>query len=145
MHIKHYEPRARSLGLLSRLLDDDLTNLLNQEPDAVADWLPAVDIREESGRYVLKADLPGVDPDDIEVTMEQGVLTIQGQRNKETHEETAGYARHERVRGSFMRRFTLPETANGEDISATTTNGVLELVIPKHPQLQPRKIEVRRG
>lgn len=144
MNVVRYEPRYRPLGLLGRLLQDpDLDSLINREPDSVSDWLPAVDIREESDRYLLRADLPGVDPKDIDVTMEDGVLTIQGRREQETDENKEGFRRYERVTGSFLRRFTLPDTADGEEIKAKTVNGVLEVCIAKQAKLQPRKIEVQ--
>jgi HSP20 family protein len=144
MNVVRYEPHYRPLGLLGRLLQEDrLDNLLNREPEAVTDWLPAVDIREEGDCYLLRADLPGVDPEDIEVTMEEGVLTIQGRREAETTENEAGFRRFERVSGSFLRRFTLPDTANGEEIQAHTSNGVLEVKIAKQVKTQPRKIQVK--
>ncbi|TDJ43554.1 MAG: Hsp20/alpha crystallin family protein [Gammaproteobacteria bacterium] len=149
----HYEPRyrpVRSLGLLSRLLQDqELEGLLNpaatnsHEPERVSDWLPAVDIREEDDRFELSADLPGVDPENITVTMEDGVLSIQGSRNSQVTDETDGYQRYERVSGKFLRRFTLPDTANDEEISATTKQGVLTVSIPKQARPQVRKIDVK--
>jgi len=153
MNLMHYEPRyrpVRSLGLLSRLLQDqELEGLLNpaatnsHEPERVSDWLPAVDIREEDDRFELSADLPGVDPENITVTMEDGVLSIQGSRNSQVTGETDGYQRYERVSGKFLRRFTLPDTANDEEISATTKQGVLTVSIPKQARPQARKIEVK--
>jgi HSP20 family protein len=105
-------------------------------------WMPAVDIREERDRFVLFADIPGVDPKDIEVTMENGVLTIRGERKLESEEEMEGYKRVERARGTFYRRFGLPDSADPERISARGKNGVLEVTIPKHERVQPRKIAV---
>ncbi len=112
-------------------------------PVSAADWVPAVDIKEEDTRFVIHADVPGVDPDDIEVRMEDGVLTIKGERQSEDKEEREGYKRIERVRGSFFRRFSLPDTADAEGITAKAKNGVLEIVIPKHEKVQPRRIEVQ--
>jgi HSP20 family protein len=106
-------------------------------------WRPAVDIKEEEDRFVIYADLPGVDPKDIEITMEQGVLTLKGERSEETKEEHEGYKRVERVSGSFYRRFSLPDTADAERIEAKGKNGVLEITLPKHEKLQPRKITVK--
>ena len=106
-------------------------------------WRPAVDIREESDRFVILADLPGVDPKDIEVTMEKGILTIKGERSSEKEETHEGYKRVERVRGSFYRRFSLPDTADAEHIEAKGKNGVLEIVLPKLEKVQPRKISVK--
>lgn len=145
MNIARYEPRYSGLGLLNRLLNDDFDSLARREADTAADWTPAVDIREEADNYLLTADLPGVKPEDIDITMENGVLTIQGKRDEETRSETEGYKRYERIRGSFMRRFALPDTANGEDIKAETRHGVLEVTIPKHPQVQAKKISVTQG
>ena len=144
MNVARYEPRYRPFGLLNRLLqEENLANLYDREPDAVTDWLPAVDIREEDDRYILTADLPGVAPENIDVTMEDGVLTIQGHREAESTDDKSGYRRYERVSGSFLRRFTLPDTANGDEVDAHTRNGVLEVSIAKQAQVQPRKITVK--
>jgi len=153
MNITRYEPlyrRGRSLNLLGQLLQEpEFGSLLNpdsgarNEPDALTDWLPAVDIREENERFVLLADLPGVKPDDIDVSMEDGILTIQGSRESETKEDKSDYKRYERVYGKFLRRFTLPDTADGDKISARTNNGVLEVSIPKQPRPQARRIAVK--
>ncbi|MCO6412356.1 MAG: Hsp20/alpha crystallin family protein [Thiogranum sp.] len=110
---------------------------------ATSDWVPAVDIREESDRYVIHADVPGVNPADIEVNMVDGVLSIKGERKSESREERGGYKRMERVRGSFFRRFSLPDTVNADAISAKVADGVLEIVIPKQEKVQPRRIQVQ--
>lgn len=124
-----FTPQRRRLG-------EDNANV------ATSDWTPAVDIKEEADRFVIHADIPGVDPKDIDVHMENGILTIRGERKSETQEEREGYKRIERVRGSFYRRFSLPDTANAEAISARSQHGVLEVVIPKQQKVQPRRIEV---
>ena len=151
--IRFTTPRYRSggsLSLLNSLLQESametlLPPVLNgtSEPVAAADWLPAVDIKEEAERFVLRADLPGVDPENIEVTMADGVLTIQGSRASESNDADGNYQRYERVTGRFVRRFTLPETANAENIAALTKHGVLEVSIPKQAKPQPRKISVQ--
>ena len=89
------------------------------------------------------ADIPGVDPKDIEITMEDGVLTVKGERYFKTKNDDETYKRLERSSGSFYRRFSLPDTADGEHIEAKGNNGVLEITIPKHEKVQPRKIEVK--
>ena len=109
---------------------------------ATSDWLPAVDIKEEENAFVIHADVPGVEPKDIEVHMEDGVLSIRGERKFDSEEEKAGYKRVERVRGSFFRRFTLPDTADAENISARVEKGVLEVRIPKQERVRPRRINV---
>ncbi|MBA2408996.1 MAG: Hsp20/alpha crystallin family protein [Gammaproteobacteria bacterium] len=108
-----------------------------------AAWAPAVDIKEEGGAYVLQADLPGVDPDDVELSMENSVLTLRGQRTLEVNEDKDKYSRIERSSGTFYRRFMLPDTADFEHISAKYTNGVLEVRIPKQEKVLPRRIEVQ--
>jgi len=106
-------------------------------------WIPSVDVREEDNRFVVYADLPGVDAKDIEITAEKGVLTLRGERKSETKNEANGFERVERVAGSFLRRFTLPEDANADAISARHVNGVLEVTIPKQEQVQPRRVTVQ--
>ncbi len=107
-----------------------------------SDWSPSVDVKEEAKRFVIKADIPGVDPKDIDVHMENGMLTIKGERKAEHEENREGYKRIERSYGSFYRRFTMPDTADAEKINATSKNGVLEITIPKQEKTQPRKISV---
>jgi len=125
---------------LARAFDDRVGR--GERGNSVVEWVPAVDIREEDSRFVLRADLPGVDPKDIEVTMDDGVLTLRGKRELENREEREGYRRVERVTGQFFRRFTLPDTADSDAISAKSQQGVLEVSIPKQPKLQPRRIAV---
>ncbi len=106
-------------------------------------WAPAVDIKEETDRFVIHADIPGVDPKDIEVTLEHGTLTIRGERKLERKEGgDDGYRRVERLHGTFYRRFSLPDTADPEKVQATGRNGVLEVVIPKQAAVQPKRIQV---
>lgn len=107
-----------------------------------ADWRPAVDIVEEKARFVLRADLPGVDREAIDVSMEDGFLTITGERAAEDRGEVDGIERYERVTGRFFRRFSLPETADAEGIKARMRNGILEIDIPKQPEVQPRRIDI---
>jgi HSP20 family protein len=105
-------------------------------------WVPAVDIREEENRFVLAADLPGVERKDVDVSLEDGVLTIRGERHAESEEKREGIHRRERVHGTFLRQFTLPDTVNAEQISATVKDGVLEVIIPKQDKPEPRRITV---
>jgi HSP20 family protein len=110
---------------------------------ASVSWVPRVDVYEEPERFVVLADVPGVESKDIDITAEEGVLTIRGERRSEKKaSDKSGYERVERTTGTFLRRFTLPESANTETITAKQTNGVLEISIPKHPQVQPRRIAV---
>ncbi len=109
---------------------------------ATAQWSPTVDIKEEADRFVIYADIPGVKPEEIDVNMEDGVLTIKGEKQSESKTEENGYKRVERTFGSFYRRFSLPDTADPDGITAKTKHGVLELVIPKREAAQPKKIKV---
>lgn len=110
---------------------------------ATSDWVPAVDIKETEKEFLIHADIPGVDPDNIDVHMEDGMLTIKGERESEKKEERDGYKRIERHSGSFYRRFSLPDTADADKIEAKSKNGVLEITIPKQEKVQPRKIRVK--
>lgn len=105
-------------------------------------WIPRVDIKEEANRFVLYADIPGVDPQDIEVQMDKGMLTIKGERRGEATLETESFSRIERRHGSFHRRFALPDSADPDGISASGHNGVLQITIPKRPETTPRRIQV---
>ena len=107
-----------------------------------SDWAPAVDIKEEDKQFVLVADIPGVAPKDIDIHMENGILTIKGERDSEKKTEREGYKRIEREHGVFYRRFTMPEGVNADAIDAKTDNGVLTVTIPKQEQTQARKIKV---
>lgn len=118
------------------------------EPDAdqsnvvTSQWAPRVDIKEEDKRFVILADIPGVDPNDIEIHMDKGILSIKGERKSERRDENERYTRVERAYGSFYRRFALPDGADPDGISATGKHGVLEVVIPKKPEVTPRRISV---
>ena len=107
-----------------------------------AAWIPSVDIHQQSDKFVVHADLPGVEPKDINVTAENGVLTVSGERKFERSEEQKGNSRLERVEGRFVRRFTLPDNVQTDNIRARHANGVLELTIPKAAAPEPKKISV---
>ncbi len=105
-------------------------------------WTPAVDIKEEDNQFVLIADIPGVNPEDIDIQMENRVLTIKGERSTEEKTEHENFTRVERTQGTFYRRFTMPEGVNPDNINAKSSNGVLTLTIPKQEEVKPRKILV---
>jgi HSP20 family protein len=105
-------------------------------------WLPASDIYEEAAQFLIHIDLPGVDPASVEITSEKGVLSVRGKRESQRPDNQEGYRRVERLSGEFQRRFSLPESADAQNIRARATNGVLELMVPKLAQVQPRKILV---
>src|SRR5215831_2162982 len=95
------------------------------------DWTPPVDIRETDQAYVLIADIPGVATEQLEITTDKGVLTIRGERSAQVPSAPDRYNRIERAHGTFLRRFTLPKTANADAIAAKSTNGVLTVTVPK--------------
>ena len=138
MSLVRYEP----WGMLQQMRRDMDRIMGESEASTASDWVPAVDIREDSTCFVITADIPGVDAKDIEIHAENGMLTIRGERESEKKEERDGYKRIERQYGSFFRRFTLPDTADTDKISAKTSGGVLTITIPKHEKVQPRKITV---
>ena len=146
MSIVRYEP----VQVLRRFQDemnsffDDFppTGAADSSRVATSEWAPAVDIKEEQERYLITADVPGVETKDIEITMENGVLSIKGERSARSKEQRQGYKRIERVSGSFYRRFSMPDTVDAEGISASSSNGVLEVTIPKKQAVQPRRIAV---
>jgi HSP20 family protein len=144
MAIVRYEPWSvvnRLHQSLDQFFNETLSSPEASSSPSVA-WVPRVDIHEEKDRFVVLADIPGVEPKDIDITAENGVLTVRGERRIEKRATDNGYERLERVAGSFLRRFTLPEGANTESIKAKQTNGVLEVTIPKTPAVQPRRISI---
>ena len=150
MALVRYEP-WHVVNRLHQTLDQVFNNQFGNDgalnsPEASSSpsvsWVPRVDIHEEKDRFVVLADVPGVDAKDIDITADNGVLTVRGERKAEKRETENGYERIERVSGSFLRRFTLPEGANTEQIKAKQTNGVLEVTIPKTPAVQPRRISI---
>ena len=147
MSLTRYEPYSlldrlsRELGRFDPFANEDVGE--DNSNVVVSHWRPAVDIKEEQNQFVILADIPGVDPKDIDITMENGVLSIKGERSSEKTEERDGFKRVERARGTFYRRFSLPDSADAEHIEAKGKNGVLEIVLPKHEKVQPRKISVK--
>ena len=125
-------------GELDRFFNNSSTAYM----DTATDWVPSVDIKEGKEAYEVVADVPGVDPKDINISLEDGVLTVKGERKSESKDEGEGYSRTERVYGNFYRRFTLPDTADADNISAKTEHGVLKLRIPKKEKALPKKITV---
>jgi HSP20 family protein len=108
-------------------------------------WIPAMDVVETDGHYVLRADLPGLSEDDVKIEVEDNVLTIKGERKSEDEHKGDGYYRVERSFGSFSRSVTLPEGVDADSIEANFDNGVLEVQIPKPEQPKPRKVQISLG
>jgi HSP20 family protein len=109
----------------------------------VADWMPTVDISETEGEYLIKAELPEVRKEDVKVTVENGVLTLQGERRQEKEEKGKRFHRVERSYGSFVRSFTLPESVDESSVKAEYKDGVLNLHLPKSEKVKPKAIDVK--
>lgn len=139
---KNYFPTYRDMG---DVFDHLFTPQQSNDTSCIetSTWTPLVDIKEENDRFVVIADLPGVKKDDIQISLEQNILTLKGERQFEKSEHKNGYSRRERVQGQFYRRFSLPQTANDEKISAKYTHGVLEITIPKKEPAVEKKIEIK--
>lgn len=146
MNVTRYEPWALINRLhqdLDRLFGRELSLGDDESRGAVSDWMPAVDVQEKPDAFLLQADLPGVDAKDIDITMENGLLSLRGRREHEAKQENGRYRRVERATGEFFRRFTLPDSADPEAISAQMNNGVLTVRIGKRAEVQPRRVEVK--
>ena len=149
MNLSKYEPNR----FLTRM-QEDINNFfkwhgegnfptLGESGEVLADWSPRVDIKEDTENFLVKADLPGVDPKDIEVTMENNVLSIKGERKFEKEETKGGYRRKECAYGEFLREYVLPSSADSEHIVAKDKHGVLEITIAKKPSSKPKTIEIK--
>ncbi|MEL1266198.1 Hsp20/alpha crystallin family protein [Pseudoxanthomonas putridarboris] len=147
MSIVQYNPWGNPRGLQDEIKQvfDRFLGEADTDPSSVvtSQWTPRVDIREDADRFVILADIPGVDPKDIEVHMDKGILTLRGERVSEKKDEGSRHSRVERVHGTFYRRFALPDSANPDGITASGKHGVLRIDIPKKPETTPRRIQVQ--
>ena len=114
----------------------------SKEDITLAEWAPLADITEDDKEYLIKLELPEVKTEDVKVTVENGVLTISGERKFEKEEKNKKYHRVERAYGSFMRRFTLPDDADTEKVKAELKGGILRVHLPKSEKAKPKQIEV---
>jgi HSP20 family protein len=136
-------------GAMPRL-QDEINRLFgnareNDSSSATATWIPPVDIHEYADRFELYVDIPGVEPGEVELTLDGGILTLAGERREQTvsrNGEDLQGRRLERGHGHFHRRFMLPDTADGEKVNATGKNGVLTVTIPKQARAMPRRIQI---
>ena len=128
---------------MDALFHNRLASVLGGERQASVAWSPVVDIEETEKDYVISAELPGLDKDKVKVTVEDGVLTLSGERDLERTVEGRAYHRIERSHGTFSRSFTLPEDSNAECVAAQFTNGVLVVRVAKREEALPKSIEVR--
>src|SRR6184192_110422 len=119
------------------------TNGHGREDITLADWMPLADITEDDKEYLIKAELPEMKKEDVKVTVENGVLTISGERKFEKEEKKRKYHRVERGYGTFMRSFALPDDADFNKVNAEFKSGVLTVHVPKSEQAKPKQIEVK--
>ena len=124
------------------LIDRDFLNNSDLSNVETSQWSPRVDIKEDERQFVISADVPGVEPKDIEISMENNTLTIKGNRTLERKTKEEKYSRVERFSGTFYRQFTLPDHVNSEAIKAKFNHGVLEIIIPKKERHVPKRIRV---
>ena len=145
MSITRYDPfrDLRSLQEeVNRLFSTNLTRGFGEEGIGRGAWNPSVDIYENKDQIILEAELPGMKRDDFELTVENNVITLRGERNFEKKDDTDNYHRVERSYGSFTRSFTLPQTVSAEGATAEYNNGVLRVILPKREETKARRIEV---
>ncbi|MDQ2835660.1 MAG: Hsp20/alpha crystallin family protein [Acidobacteriota bacterium] len=115
----------------------------DQEQGSGVGFVPAVDVYEDAGKLVLKLEVPGVKPEDIDIKLENQTLAIRGERKFESHEKAENFHRIERRFGSFVRSFTLPQTVDGESVNAALDAGVLTIALAKKAEAQPKQIKVQ--
>lgn len=149
MAIVRWEPFRDLVGLqdrMNRMFDESFRGGRTADDDWAlgGSWAPAVDIYEQDGNIELKAELPGLDPKDVDIRVENNVLTLRGERRIDNEVKRESYHRVERAYGSFSRSFTLPSVVDTEKIQAEYKDGVLRLVLPKKEEAKPRQIEIRR-
>lgn len=141
-----FSPSLLKLNTLGENLLDDffgkgLSSKLSDKFESEA-WLPAADIKEDEAKYYVHVDLPGIEPKDVDVTLEGNVLTLKGERKSEKKCDNEKCHRVERSYGSFTRSFTLPESIDSDNIKASGKNGVLDIEIPKKTEKKAKKISV---
>lgn len=140
----------RELNSIRRVMDDVFNRSMSRFIDegtedngALSSWTPTMDIIERNDEIRLRAELPGLTEEDVDITVENNVLTIQGEKKFEESEEEGAYRRIESAYGTFYRRFTLPATVEQDRIDASFSNGVLTVTLPKAEQAKPKKIAVK--
>lgn len=151
MNLTHFDPFREIEQMLDRY-SRGRPRMIGLEPGradkiTAADWHPLADVSEDASGYHIHAELPGVKKEDVELTVENGIIAIQGKRESKTEEggKEKKYHRIERVYGSFSRSFKLPEDANVEAVSASYKDGVLEILIPKSEGRRSKSIQISSG
>ena len=142
MKIVERNPVVSFANALQRDLENGIWNTVPRFANRTEGWVPSMDIHEESDRFVISADLPGLQADDIEILVENDRLTIKGERKFERRVEEKDFGRFERHEGSFQRSFKFPDNADLDQVSASNQNGVLEVTIKKQETITSRRIKV---
>jgi HSP20 family protein len=140
-----WHPTFGMLDPFHKEMDEAMRRFFGDEEHtgrAAKSWTPRVDVEETEKEFLVKADLPGVDPKKVEISVEDGVMTIRGEKVEEKTEEKKNYHRVERFDGVFFRAIPLPSSADAEKVSASSANGVVTVSIPKKPEAQPRKVAI---
>jgi HSP20 family protein len=144
MNIVRFDPFRELEAMtarLNRLFDP--TILRKDDPDGFSGWAPAIDVEETDREYRVKADLPEVTKNDVKVNIEDGILTIEGERKQEKEEKNKKFHRVERVYGKFVRRLNVPSDVAEDQVAADFANGVLNVRLPKSAAAKPRNVEVK--
>jgi len=128
---------------INRMFDSFFQNGDENFPLVATSWKPAVDIAEEDTAFVVKMELPGVAKEDVKITLEDGLLTVRGEKKEEKESKGTNYHRVERGYGAFQRSFTLPATVKGDKVEASFRDGILNIMLPKSEEAKPKEIEVR--
>ncbi len=147
MELSRWTPRGNAGGLqnqMSRLFDDFFAPMAGRDEALYPrNWNPAADVYEEDAHYVIKAEVPGVDKNDIEIDVENNILVIKGERKQDKEVKEENFYRRERLFGAFQRSFALPDGVATDEIKADHKDGVIKITIPKPKSRQPRKITVQ--
>jgi HSP20 family protein len=130
-------------GRLSRILAQPVSARLTGESDTFAEWAPAIDVQETDAEYLVKADLPEVKKEDVKISVQDGVLAVEGERKHEKEEKGKTFHRVERSYGKFVRRLSVPTDVDQQKVSAEFKDGVLNVHLPKSPAAKPRTIDVK--
>jgi HSP20 family protein len=145
MAIVRFEPFRELVSLqdrLNRLFNESYRPQGEDDWALGGTWAPAVDIYEHENNIVIKAELPGVDPKDVDIRLDNNVLTVQGERKLDNEVKKENYHRVERSYGAFTRSFTLPTTVNPSGIKAEYKDGVLRVTLPKREEAKPKQIQI---
>ena len=142
MTLVRWDP-FRELVTISNRLNRTLNDSFVGTEDAFGAWAPPVDIFEKSDNLVIRAEIPGAKPEDLDVRIENGVLSLHGERKRELDVDEKSSHRLERVYGSFTRSFSLPTIVDASKITATYKDGILEVSVPKAEAAKPKRIEIR--